>query len=453
MSEDPKDKVMPGFEELNTQCKNIVGQIEQINKDYESGKKSQTEQIESVKKATEDLDVKIKEFETSQKNYKDQVDMLEKALAKLEPIGQKEGGLTADDFKAMNLQIKSNNPNREFTHISDDNIELVCKAHELYVKHGTTAVMGELSAEEFKYVNSIVGPQGGFTIPMQSSQTVTPKAFDGRAGLELVGRQIVSTGQYVDYIDEADYNASAYGNDLSATGTDTNDEGLIELEWNAKEQIYTKRFSRTFLEDSWNPASYYIEQMIDGMTRDTAQAIITGKKVNGTIIQGFAGILEAEEGTAPAKKVQYITSTNSAADLAFSWDDAIKLQRALSDRYHANSNYLMRRATFFDLFLTKDSEGRYQVNNLVNFFTAQGSAVTILGRNVGWEAGLPDTLTSGNKPVLFGDFAQGYMYIERVGLSIIRDETNPRYIKLHLRRRNSGGLRLSEAIKGLKMKS
>ena len=80
--------------------------------------------------------------------------------------------------------------------------------------------------------------------------------------------------------------------------------------------------------------------------------------------------------------------------------------------------------------------------------------MSILNYPVVWDAKLADTSTAGNKPVLLGDFKSAYTYLERLGVSIIRDDvTNARRIIFHLRRRNGGGLRLTEAIKGLKMKS
>lgn len=423
-----QDKQVPAeFKEAVSQVRSIAEQIDGLKADLRDGSKTNSEYQEAATKAAEDLLVKVEAMDTKSNEADAKMKEMETAIARMKNLDKDtaEASFKQLDFDAINSCIKASAPNRDLEPVTRENIEIVQKAFDVYMRHGKSALMSELAPEEFKYVNSIVGPQGGFTIPTQSSMQVTPKAFDGRGVLELVNRVTVSTGQYVDYIDEADYDKALYGNDFGPSSDDIDDEGMIELEYNAKEQIYTKSFSRAFLEDSWNPASYYIDQMTQGMTRDTAQGILTGKTVNGTSIQGISGIVEAAEGVAPTRLVQAVDSQNVAGDLSFTWTDTINMAKSLSDRYHANANFAMQRRTFFDLLIEKDNEGRYQTNNFLNFFTGEGSAMSILKYPVVWDAGLADTLTAGNKPVLFGDFQQAYTYIERVGLSVIRDETNP----------------------------
>jgi HK97 family phage major capsid protein len=377
---------------------------------------------------------------------------MERTIANMKSFTDENGSksLGEMDIKGLNDMLIANNVKGRY---DQDKMDLVTKAFDLYFEGGEKGLIGAFSPEEFKYINSIIAPQGGFTVPVESSMQVTPKAFDGRGIFELIGKVPAKSGSYTDVIDLSDYDKAIYGNDLTAVVEDVNEEGEVELEFIVKEQIYTKKHSRTFMEDSWNPISYYVEQMIEGMGRDTASAIVTGKTVNGTNVNGIQGILEAEEGVSPVRKINFIESENAAADLAFTWTDAVKMIRALPDKYHANANFAMRRQTFFDLLIEKDDNGTYQTNKMLNFFTGQGSALSILNYPVVWDAGLQDTATAGNKPVLLGDFQAGYTYLERLGVSIIRDDvTNARRIIFHVRRRNGGGLRLSEAIVGLKMK-
>ena len=52
----------------------------------------------------------------------------------------------------------------------------------------------------------------------------------------------------------------------------------------------------------------------------------------------------------------------------------------------------------------------------------------------------------------FGDFKEGYLIADRVGMRITRDEiTTPGYVKFYVRKRVGGKIRNSQAIKLLKI--
>jgi len=52
----------------------------------------------------------------------------------------------------------------------------------------------------------------------------------------------------------------------------------------------------------------------------------------------------------------------------------------------------------------------------------------------------------------FGDFREGYLIVDRVGMRITRDEiTTPGYVKFYVRKRVGGKIRNSQAIKLLKI--
>ena len=55
-------------------------------------------------------------------------------------------------------------------------------------------------------------------------------------------------------------------------------------------------------------------------------------------------------------------------------------------------------------------------------------------------------------PLAFGDFKEGYLIADRVGMRITRDEiTTPGFVKFYVRKRVGGKIRNSQAIKLLKI--
>jgi HK97 family phage major capsid protein len=59
---------------------------------------------------------------------------------------------------------------------------------------------------------------------------------------------------------------------------------------------------------------------------------------------------------------------------------------------------------------------------------------------------------AGTFPLAFGDFREGYLICDRVGMRMTRDEiTTPGYVKFYIRKRVGGVLRNTQAIKLLKI--
>jgi len=58
---------------------------------------------------------------------------------------------------------------------------------------------------------------------------------------------------------------------------------------------------------------------------------------------------------------------------------------------------------------------------------------------------------AGNLGIAFGNFAEGYQIVDRVGLSILRDPfTTKGFVKFYTRKRVGGGAVNFEAVKFLK---
>ncbi len=330
--------------------------------------------------------------------------------------------------------------------IDIDKVNLQKKGFDLYFKKGREGLeYSDLTHEERKFINTVIDTQGGYLVAPQYNMNVTPKAFDGRAILEIAGRATTSSNEYIEILDGADYEDAEWSNELLDAPTDQDNEDFKELRFHPTEQIYTKKISRNALEDQFVTVQYHLDQINKGATREAANDFINGNGVDKP-----RGFLTYTNGTAINGEVEQLTSTSSAA---FDWDDVLDiLPSALKDDYHGNASYLMRRASFFKLLIDKDGQSKYQIGNQINFFDKSGVSLSILGSPVKWDAGMP-AIAANALAVGYGDFEQAYLIVDRVGFSIIRDETNPKFIKMHLRRRLTGGLKVGEAAKILKIKA
>lgn len=146
-----------------------------------------------------------------------------------------------------------------------------------------------------------------------------------------------------------------------------------------------------------------------------------------------------------------IGSVNSGHATQITADGLIDLYFELHERYWANAAWLMRRATFKRARKLKDGEGNYL-----------------------WEAGLagtampatlldkpyrivPDAPAEGadTYPVMFGDYKKGYLIVDRVTMSVKRDEFSNGAaenddVNFWFRKRVGGAVKQAECIKKLK---
>lgn len=146
-----------------------------------------------------------------------------------------------------------------------------------------------------------------------------------------------------------------------------------------------------------------------------------------------------------------VSATTAAAAAAIATDDLMDLIHGLKSEYARNASFMMNRATLGEIRKLKDTAGQYIFQT--GFSGQAGVPNTILGHAY---VEAPDcaSIAASAKPVIFGDFRRGYMIVDRVALSVLRDpysqaaSGNVRYIA---RRRVGGEVVLAEAMRVLQM--
>ena len=143
-------------------------------------------------------------------------------------------------------------------------------------------------------------------------------------------------------------------------------------------------------------------------------------------------------------------TATGAATAAITTDNLMDLVHGLKSEYAANATFMMNRATLGVIRKLKDTAGQYIFQT--GFSGQSGLPNTILGSPY-VEAADVATAANAAKSVIFGDFRRGFMIVDRVALSVLRDPYsqaatgNVRYIA---RRRVGGEVVLAEAMTCLK---
>lgn len=144
-----------------------------------------------------------------------------------------------------------------------------------------------------------------------------------------------------------------------------------------------------------------------------------------------------------------VASTDAAAAAAIATDDLMNLVHGLKSEYARNASFMLNRATLGEIRKLKDTAGQYIFQT--GFSGQSGLPNTILGHGYVEAPDVADIAASA-KSVIFGDFRRGYMIVDRVALSVLRDpysqaaSGNVRYIA---RRRVGGEVVLAEAMRVL----
>lgn len=126
------------------------------------------------------------------------------------------------------------------------------------------------------------------------------------------------------------------------------------------------------------------------------------------------GIITEPDGNGPTSVASGSASTLTAGGL-------IDLFYAVPAQYRIASTFAMNSATMKVVEKLVDGQGRYLVSSLVNGSLASPAAETIKGKRVAIAEFAPDVGTN-TYPIVFGDW-KGYFVVDRVGLSIKRDDS------------------------------
>jgi HK97 family phage major capsid protein len=203
-------------------------------------------------------------------------------------------------------------------------------------------------------------------------------------------------------------------------------------------ELYAKvDISGMLLEDSvFNLEAEMNQEFAEQFAKAEGAAFISG---NGT---------NKPTGIADGNTVAH--TATGAASAAITTDNLMDLVHALKTDYANNATFLLNRATLGIIRKLKDTAGAYIFQT--GFSGQSGLPNTILGSPY---LECPDVASaaSGAKSVFFGDFRRGYMIVDRVSLSVLRDPYsqasvgNVRYLA---RRRVGGEVVMAEAMRVLK---
>ncbi|MBY0225410.1 MAG: phage major capsid protein [Hyphomicrobium sp.] len=311
-------------------------------------------------------------------------------------------------------------------------------AFDGYVRKGETA---NLTALEQKALSVGIDADGGFLVPKETERAVntalkTVSPIRSVAGIRQVSGSVykvpfATTGAATGWVGEA------------AVRPQTNTPTLAELSFPTMELYAMPAATQAILDDSAVDIDAWLaEEVRVAFAQQEGTAFVTGDGVNKP--KGFLTYPTVANASWTWGNLGFVTSGAAGAfPAANQADKLIDLVYAVKGTYRANGSFVMNRSTLGTVRKMKDADGSY-------IWQPSGDAAQpsrLLGYPVVEAEDMPN-IAANSLSIAFGDFASGYLIVDRVGIRVLRDPYSSKpYVLFYTTKRVGGGVRDFDAIK------
>ena len=315
------------------------------------------------------------------------------------------------------------------------------QAFEAYIRHGEDATLRSLEAKAMSYAS---GPDGGYLVPDETEAAIAKRL----AALSPI-RSIASVRQVSGAVLKKPFaiNGPAVGwVGETAARPETNTATLDELQFPAAEIYAMPAATASLLEDSVVDLDQWIAAEVEAaFAEQEGAAFVAGDGTNKP--RGFLDYDRVAEASWSWDNIGYV-ATGVAGDwpAADPSDVLIDTVYALKAGYRQNASWVMNRKTQAAIRKMKDADGNY----LWQPPATPGSRAMLMGFQLVEAEDMPD-IGVDEAPIAYGDFARGYLVVDRTGVRVLRDPYSAKpYVLFYITKRVGGGVQDFDAIKLLK---
>ncbi|WP_159990821.1 phage major capsid protein [Pelistega ratti] len=381
--------------------------IKELNSAFNEFKIENNKREENIKKGVIDAlqETTIKNLESRITELQAAVDQANQAMVGMRLVGDGEGKVDAEYSAAFNANLRS----------------------------------GEINAA----LNKGAAEDGGYLVPTEWDRTLEKRLLILSPMRSLAKVQTTSKPSFTRLFTEHGMSSGWVGETDARPETTTGK--FKPFTYNTGEIYVNPSATQQMLDDSEiNLESWLLGEIDNEIALQEGKAFLTGDGVNKP-----TGLLTYIEGNANASKHPYgaikVVKSGNANEITA--DALIDLVYALPATYASNAGFVMNRNTLATLRKLKDGQGNY----LWQPSLVAGQPSTLLGYKVTELVDMPD-VAANTTPVLFGDLAQGYMVLDRVGVRVLRDPyTNKPFVSFYTTKRVGGGLLNPDTMKVLKV--
>lgn len=315
---------------------------------------------------------------------------------------------------------------------------------QAFMRYITKGIEGDLAALESKAVTSFSDPDGGYIVPSEVADRIVTKQFDTTPMRQLATVMTVNSDALEILRDTDDAEAQWVGELDTRGDTEPGQFGRIRI--TVHELHAQPKATQKLLDDASLNVEEWITNKIAGrFARRENAAFVSGDGI--TSPRGFASypVAATSDNTRPWGTFEYVASGASgnfaSADPA---DAIIALMHKLKAGYLPKAGWVMPRAVSESIRKFKESTTDAYIWQPG---LQAGQPSTLLGYPVTLGEDMP-TLAANSLSLAFGNFAEAYTIVDRMGLRILRDPfTAAPYVKFRCSKRVGGDVTNFEALK------
>ena len=394
----------------------IKSVVEGLGTAFEEFKKANDERLANIEKNSKDplVESKLAEIEKDLDRFEDINQKLVKAEMEQKNVSEK-----LDRFETMLKRPESG--------VESKNVDMHAQVFEKYLRKGKE----NLDEMEVKALTVGTDATAGFLAPEEYVRELL-KTVEEISPLRSIARVRQTTQKSIEIPSRDATFAASW---VAETGTRSETTGYTTslIEMSAYEMYALVDISEQLLEDSvFNLEAEMNQEFAEQFAKAEGAAF-----VNGDGSGKPEGFLQNSD----------VGSTSSGSAAALTADGLIEMVHDLKSEYSQNGVFVFNRGTLAAIRKLKDTAGQYVFQ--AGMQLTAGVPNTVLGHAYIEMPDMP-AIAAAAKPVAFGDFGRGYMVLDRVNLSIMRDpftratSGNVRYIA---RRRVGGQVIMPEAIR------
>jgi len=312
-------------------------------------------------------------------------------------------------------------------------------AWSAYLRRGDVSALTQFEAKALSVGSD---PDGGYVAPAELDRMIEIRlrqaspmreiATVRTTGANVFKKPISLTAAGVGWVGETGARAQ--------TSTPT----LALLEFPTAELYANLAATQTLLDDSFvNLEEWIASEVEEAFAGQERAAFVNGDGADKP--KGFLDYDKVAEASHVWGKIGYVATGVAGGFAAINpVDKVIDLVYAPKPQFRQNARFVMNRKTVSAVRKLKDGDGRYiwEPND--------GGGASLLGYQIAEIEDMPDVATDAFA-IAFGDFARGYLIVDRAGVRVLRDPYSAKpYVLFYVTKRVGGGVQNFDAIKALK---
>nr|WP_303705679.1 phage major capsid protein [Brevundimonas naejangsanensis] len=297
---------------------------------------------------------------------------------------------------------------------------------------------------ELKAGLSSASNSAGYVVPPETERAIERRLMAGSPMREIATVRTVGSGVFRKPVSTAGVQAGWVAE--TAARPETDPATLALLEFSSADLYACPAATQSLLDDALIDLDEWLAAEVeDAFAAQETAAFVSGDGVNKP--KGFLAYATASEGTQTWGQIGTVAS-GAAGGFASTnpADKLIDLIYAPKAQYRPNGRFVMNRRTVSAVRKFKDADGNYVWSPA----TRPGETASLLGYPVTEIETMPD-IGANSLSIAFGDFARGYLIVDRAGVRVLRDPYSAKpYVLFYTTKRVGGGVQNFDAIKLMK---